>query len=531
MLKKHLISILMILTFTIATGACVGKKPESIPPAQLSVLGLDESKALFVTPEGVATNDGKSWQTSLDLQTAIDKVSADANKDYVFVSRGVYYADPAKKNSNKFIRLKDGVQIYGGFNASAKKLQRYVDASIFEGELIAEKGTQLGVYSKSVFVGENLSSDKNILDGFVIKNTKTYGSLYGDNYISPISLINSKFKLVNMVFTDNYSKTGGGAINLINNSSLDIKNSKFINNFSYQRSGAIENSNSQLTIKNSSFANNKGFNGGAINSAGSNLKLEEVYFTNNFANNSGGALYGHNSEFKIKNSRFSKNISHNYGGAISQNDSSNKNTLIINSLFQNNIAIYAGAVNIFTGKNVYITNSVFLNNFSSNYGGALLIGDASEKVKVRIFNSIFWNNYNKKTGVENKLNSVYVYRTSIVPEIRNSLFNKESILVKQSNGQNPEDFLNTTKLDFMTETATLKNNQAPESFTVEDNGKVASKNLGLIKNKGDNQAYLQAYDAYLDTTSTTEIPATETALDGEKRLQGEKIDIGAYELQ
>lgn len=523
---------LTLIVFTVFFfSACAEKKPYSVSsPAQLSLEGIDENKALYVTPNGKKTNNGKSWSNSLDLQTAIDKVAKDDSLEFVLVSEGVYYADPSKKDFAKFIRLKDGVKIYGGFDSKSKKLTRYAKTSIFEGRLLEKTPIKPGVFSKTIFAGENLASGKNIIDGFVIQNTKTYGSLAGDFFISPLVLMNSKLKLANTHFNNNYSKTSGGAITIAANSQLEIENTTFNQVSSFQSAGAIENENSTLIIKNSAFIKNKGYNGGSINSTNSaKLTLEGVVFKDNFATNFGGAIRNNLTDFKAKNCKFIGNSSHELGGAIS--DENSLNAFIINSLFENNASVQkGGAINMTGSKNLYLVNSSFFNNSAAQFGGGLAINNATN-TKVKIFNSIFWNNYHKKAAIEDELNSIYIYKQNLDIEIKNSIFNENSLLIKQNDKQLPISvFLDTQKLDFIQDTTKILNNKAPQKLTFAE-GKVTGSSVDLIKNAGSNQAYLQAYDAYANINiATPKIPPQETDLEGNKRLQGNEIDIGAYEF-
>ena len=188
----------------------------------------------------------------------------------------------------------------------------------------------------------------------------------------------------NCRFENNYARTEPGAIN--NCGILNVTNSIFNNNTSYQWGGAIHtHSNAYSRIINSTFTdNNAGWNGGAMYTY-SKLEVINSTFTNNSCNSSagGGAIGCSNwmSKYNITvcNCTFINNTNNcgvtnetpstGTGGAISAMN--NGYLTVCGSTFDNNYAGYGqaiaaysqGYVNITAGiPNVVIKNNTFLNH-------------------------------------------------------------------------------------------------------------------------------------------------------------------------
>ena len=218
------------------------------------------------------------------------------------------------------------------------------------------------------------------------------------------NIINSLFD-GNYIDEGQYHRQGAGAI--YNNGTLNIKNSKLINNRAYGSAGAIYNekniaiSNSTLTdnyaetnggallnigiatIDSSQFNQNKAFRGSAIlNGVGTsktNMKIINSKFTNN---NAGmlGTIYSV-SDLSITNSIISNNYAESEGSAVWSKDTCNINNCSIN----NNCCGYGGTIT--SSNNLTITNSIITNNQANETGGAISSGG-----KLIAKNNYFKNN-------------------------------------------------------------------------------------------------------------------------------------------
>lgn len=266
---------------------------------------LDKTKVLFAKVDGAtilsATFDGTSWKKALSLQTGIDSLYADANKEFLLVASGTY--KPLDK-TQAFI-LKDGVKVYGGFDSSNPYSLRDLTSSILDAKL--DENQQ----SHQLLLGENLSATS-VFDGFLLKNAK---NTYEKHKGGAVYLKNSKPKLSNLTFINNYSdgqkivKWADGA----NGTKLHYFSKDEING---SGGGAIYNHNSSPLIDKCIFIDNSSsYYGGAIfNSQGSNPKITNSEFIGNYASERGGAIFDQGGKAQItsiKNSYFAKNISEN----------------------------------------------------------------------------------------------------------------------------------------------------------------------------------------------------------------------------
>ncbi len=223
-------------------------------------------------------------------------------------------------------------------------------------------------------------SDSNMIDCYGVEDG---GAIYisGNN----VSMINSNFTRC-FVKNDN-----GGAIYWIGSIGL-VNNSNFINNTAPRLGGAIfMKENSKITFDNSRFINNTaGINGGAIDfnrGAHDEIILNSV-FENNLANRSAGAVFWFGTNGTIKNSNFTNNRAL---GIVNYTDSYGNVTY----------GGYGGAV-MWTGAQGVVDNCTFINNYaqyneatkSGGRGGAVYLqgSDVGNGHDTAFFNSLFINN-------------------------------------------------------------------------------------------------------------------------------------------
>ncbi|EDN70238.1 Putative Ig [Beggiatoa sp. PS] len=242
----------------------------------------------------------------------------------------------------------------------------------------------------SVTIDQCVFSDNNVASYQDIHG----GAVYNVSNISNSTFSNNRaFTLDNSSFFGSSGNVYGGAISNAGN----ISNSTFNNNSAFTLDdgsavgGAISNAGN---ISNSTFSNNSAVNGGAIYDANT---ITKGTFTNNSVYGSGGAVYDANT---ITNSTFTNNSADNDGGAVNDVNTITDSTFtnnsadndggaakrvntITNSSFTNNSAIYGGAV--FSTLST-ITNSTFTNNSVYSSGGAVFSSSST------ITNSTFTNN-------------------------------------------------------------------------------------------------------------------------------------------
>ena len=299
----------------------------------------------------------------------------------------------------------------------------------------------------------------------------------------------------------------GGAIN--GNEKVSITNCVFTNN----SDGAVSYAN---TITNSTFTNNSD---GAVfynNSSG-------TIANSTFTNNSGEAVsYSNSSSGTITNSTFTNNTSDGNGGAVYSSSSGT----ISNSTFTNNTASENGGAVYVLGT---ITNSTFTNNSASRNGGAVYAADT-------ITNSTFTNNSAKNGG------AIKTYIGTIVNctiannsgggfygsgTILNTVFAQNKV-GEEANDITPDGELHVdyTLANYISGVLDLGTHiiMGEPRFVDADNGDFRLRADSPAVDVGDSSV-IESY-SFLKDDAENEID-----LDGNPRIVGGAIDLGAYELQ
>ncbi len=204
---------------------------------------------------------------------------------------------------------------------------------------------------------------------FANNSAESGGAVFGANNIN------------NSTFTNN-SAGGGGAVGKV----TTINNSTFTNNYAGPGGGAVSH---VTTINNSTFTNNSAGDGGAVIYA---KAINNSTFTSNMAQYEGGAVFGTNT---ITNSIFTNN-SAIYGGAVYNN--AYLGSKIVNSLFNKNTAtkmggaIYNGTSASYISTPFAIINCTIVNNTASESGGGFYGYDGHDREDFILLNNIFAQN-------------------------------------------------------------------------------------------------------------------------------------------
>ena len=257
----------------------------------------------------------------------------------------------------------------------------------------------------------------NIINSNLNHNCANYdGAIYNSGNLN---LINSNFNynsankgaiynkanlnITDSIIENNNAKTYGGVI--YNSANLDISNSNFNYN-SAEYGGVIYNDGSYASIYNSSFEMNTAERGAVIQTLSNvsinnsrfqkniithtlgviavikgNIDIFNSIFEYNTGSDEGGVIFNVDGTVFIDNSQFSSNKALSHGGAIDNN----AKLTVINSLFDNNQAYGAGAID--NGGNLTVINSKFTNNKATKNGGAI-----DNNNILNIVGSVFDNN-------------------------------------------------------------------------------------------------------------------------------------------
>ena len=354
----------------------------------------------YVDISGDDTADGLGWATAMrQVQPAINRAfctvqsCAGIHQCDVWVA-GLKRADSegsAKDYSmktsnvarNDTIRLRDGINLYGGFEGT----ETTADDRWFvqERPAVGVNEWAFGTYLPHLGGnGRTMEVDgRGRIDGFSFSGASL--DVDGGKNAAP----------------------GGGAI-WAHGNTVTIANCEFADNGGRigGMGGAVMVDGGDAHISYSVFRNNIGHNGGALGLTGGAIVVDRCVFHDNEADFMGGAIYKLNAEsLDIRNSIFSGNHASKWGGAVyatSWGPESNfdytpeSNSLTVtNSFFVANQAA-AGSAVIADGQaeviaEQQIKNCTFYNNVDTQgYGAIQLVGTGLDGIG-EIVNSIVWS--------------------------------------------------------------------------------------------------------------------------------------------
>lgn len=391
------------------------------------VLWVREAVATPGNPNDV--NAGRNWNSAFKyLQDALSVARIPANNIVeIRVAKGHYYPDQYYSTGSdgndgqaESFELINGVILIGGYNESDNGASR--DASYQNNETYLDGNVDVedvddGKYGNSYHVlqGNNVSCT---IDGFTIQNGNAASCGINEMDGSGMLIVESSIIILNSNFNSNEVKRYGGAI-YQNGGELSLIKCKFDKNKSVdvadidiQHGGAVYvNINGYTSLYESVFSQNSSDgDGGAIYSEG-NLTVVNSEFDKNISGVNGGAIYGNslndgylgiynNSKFNenhalfggaiycgagagptISEAIFTNNTAGIHGGAIYHDEPSNESdgiVIISSYFFKNNCEFYGGAVNLTNNNNYnYILNSYFIDN-SADFGGAVYLDCGNE---------------------------------------------------------------------------------------------------------------------------------------------------------
>ncbi|MDR1963836.1 MAG: autotransporter-associated beta strand repeat-containing protein [Planctomycetaceae bacterium] len=297
-------------------------------------------------------------------------------------------------DGNKAERNGGAIYINGEQNQKATS-QLDVDGAVFEYNIAGENGG--AVYLRY--------ADAEIANAAFTGNiaTRFGGGIYYENENG------KELKIKNVQFSENQA-TSGGAVYLVNPTTLNISDTNFSNNqvSGNGDGGAIyfNSGNSTLDITGTTFQNNTATgSGGAVrlqnNSA---IKADKVNFSDNKAASGGAVKIGNIADIQIAGSTFYHNVATNgNGGAIEIDDkrTTNLNPDEMNRLnitstnFSHNISETGSGGAVYVSNAVLNTDSVtFSNNSAAQNGGALY----AENSDLNLKNTAFTGNETDQKG-------------------------------------------------------------------------------------------------------------------------------------
>ena len=233
----------------------------------------------FVYDNASLGGDGRSWDTAFTvIQEAAD---AALSGDIIWVAEGTY---TSSDSSDPVLTMKDGVEVYGGFEGIEIDLSERGDPAVHKTILDGEGE------SDNVVIGASNAR----LDGFIV----TGGN--GDNGGGMSNYDVANLVVTNCTFRSNHSDYDGGGMSNYN-SSLTITNCVFIDN-SAEYGGGMENWNSSPTITNCIFIDNSAEYGGGMENYDFSLPtIINCTFIGNIANKGSGMCNWYSSSPTITN--------------------------------------------------------------------------------------------------------------------------------------------------------------------------------------------------------------------------------------
>ncbi len=451
----------------------------------------------YVAPNGNGSHTGIDWGNAMTLSEAntFVNVTTSANGFELRLLAGVYQI------SQTFTTSK-GIKISGGYNGVGESRP---SASITTldglGQIpIAQFRSQVSIDRVNF---ENGYSDENLSAGALW--------LSGNNF----SVTNCRF------LNNTYSGgTGAGAVFVDRNEDGKIENCSFKDNKIVISGGSTSNAAAlnvrmadRINILNCHFENNSTpYSAAAIYLWGDDNLVDNCTFIKNIAKKSGGAINMNAGWAKILNSKFDDNHTDENGGAI---NTFNDEMYISNCSFTSNSAIRGGAIyNIAT--NLTVISSLFSGNKAATIGGGIFIQD-----NLNLVNCTLVNNTNSALGATRIDNDM-------TANVNNSIFYQNTVFEDKSADLSLITNTNSGDLNMsqniVQDFSSGTNNQIgvnPQFVNV------AANDYRLLPTSPAVNAGLNSWFAQRSETSL----ASSVDLNGDSRLRGANVDLGAYEQE
>ncbi|MCX6344450.1 MAG: right-handed parallel beta-helix repeat-containing protein [Armatimonadetes bacterium] len=438
-------------------------------------IGADESYGetwnpvvIYVAPNGNDSNNGLSW--SLAKKTVQGALNASVISMEIWVAAGTYTEN---------IALRDGVALYGGFaGTETSKGERNWTTN-----LTILDGNQSG----SVVTIPTITTASTGIDGFTIRNgkTTTYG---GGIYCSGGSPAIS-----NNTITSNTASSQGGGIycstgtpvisnnTIVSNSgggiccsgsSPAISNNTIASN---SGGGIYCSSSSSPTVSNNTIVSNSSSYGGGINCGDSSATISNNTITGNTAITYGGGIYCVAGMATISGNKISGNTASSQGGGIY----CSTGTICNNIITCNTASINGGGIFCYSSRPVTISNNTITDNAANTNGGGIFTASSLPAISNNIV----------------AFNSSGIYKNTGTPTLRNNCV------------------YGNTSSNYSGIPPGTGDISADPMFVDRINGNYHLKAVSPCINAGWNSA--------------PGLPLTD--MDGQKRIQGLSVDIGADE--
>ena len=530
------------------------------------------SVTLFVDGEVDPGGDGLAWATAYDnLQSALDDASI-RNADTVsendvaeiWIARGTYRPtaelEPGDPRSASF-SLVDGVALFGGFagtETAPAERDWTTNETVLSGDLGTIADSSDNAYTV-VYCDEDITTT---VDGVTVREGNADGSYDSDHYekqrgggiynVGTLDLVNATvvenaaeddgggifndegtLNIVSSTISNNVADKGGGIYG--DHGTLSIRGSIVSHNLADEDGGGVYADYGSLDVRESTFSENStgegsGDDGGGLYVYHATAGITDSTFAKNAADD-GGGLYVYYATVGITNSTFTENAADDGGGLYVYHATVG----ITDSTFAKNAADDGGAVyNGYSGE-LTVTNVELLGNVAESEGGGIFNYSSAT---LALMNSILAGNVAQEGGgIHHDNGTTTVSCTTLSGNAAErgagisadyGSFSLVNSIVSRNAG---EDF--TGRL-----APSSKNNLIGlDPAFVRDPGAAGTEDYGDLRLTARSPAVdagdtlrIPADAADLDQDGNVEEPLP-TDLDGNPRVYGESVDIGAYEFQ
>ncbi|MCK4782327.1 MAG: right-handed parallel beta-helix repeat-containing protein [Desulfobacteraceae bacterium] len=412
-----------------------------------------------------------------ELQAALTTAASNAENDVIQIVQGIHVGNfiYSSTESNSLI-------IEGGYTPGCASRVEDPSNTVLDGN---GTGTVL-------VLANNLAADV-VVEGLALENGVASNGKGGGVYS-----YGSTVTLTNNVITQNSASNFGGGVYSYGGT-VTLTNNVITQNSASRGGGVFIEDCTTIIMTNNEITQNSGEMGGG---AYFEYSCTTVTLTDNMVlgNQAHGSLYGvggginfHGGTVTLTNNVITQNSASNFGGGISTQYGSTV-TLTNNVITQNSASSFGGGASVQSTTTITLTNNVITQN-SASWGGGLRLGVGKA---AHIYNNIIWQN----TGPEGT--DLYIQNDEDDNFIPSPvyLFNN--------------DFNQSSSGTYMAIPFTID----PTNLDNEDPLFVGSGDYHLTAsspciNSGDNDA--------------PDLPATDK--DGNPRIFGGTVDMGAYEFQ
>jgi len=325
-----------------------------------------------------------------------------------------------------------------------------------------------------------------IIEGFTIRNgnTATYPGGGG------VYCYSSSPTITNCTFSGNSAQYYGGGISC-EQSSPTFTNCTISGNSASEWGGGVDCDSSSPTFTNCTISGNTATGyGGGVDCYSSSPTFTNCTISGNSAHYCGGGVYCYQSSATFTNCTISGNSASEEGGGVFCEHSSSP-TFTNCTISGNSAHYYGGGVSCYSSSPTF-TNCTITNNTATGTYGGCGGGVSCESSSPTFRNSIIWGNTANSDG-----NQIYTYDYSSSVTLSYSCYANGTNDVAGSGTITPDNCINTNPL-----------------FV------------------GGGNYHLQATSPCIDIGNNSYVPAGVTIdLDGNPRIAGSVVDMGAYEYQ